>query len=140
MKSYIKIKTDEVGKQQVLTGATPENITLCNIEAANTESNTFFYDQGNGELYLFSKGVFEISGKLHLISSDDESVDLTIHLVVNGTPVHVLYSGIGNERILQAYQKGLQADDVLEFTVTAPDDVTIETLEGEQFITVKRLY
>lgn len=140
MKGFIKIKTDEAGKTIVLTGGVPSNILVCNIEDENTDNGTFQYDAETGEFLIGANVVAEISGDLFLITGTDENADLTINVELNGVPIHKLYTGINNQRDLVPHLMGLVAGDIVEVTVTSPDDVTIETDEGENYITIKRIY
>lgn len=139
MKGFVRIKTSEAGKQIVLVANTPQNILVCNIEE-NNDPSSFTYNPETGELTALNNCVVELSGMLHLVTADEESADLTIDLNLNGVAHQVLYTGINNQRTLAPFIIGLHKDDILEFTIVSPDDVTVETTDTEHYITVKRIY
>lgn len=136
----IKINTLESGKTIALTALTPEVITVCNVEVINTDESTFKYDPETGELTILRNVVAEIDGCLFLIDPINLTADLTINLVLNGTPIFVLYSGLENQRQFSPYIKSFVQNDIITFEVTDQNTDTIETSTEESYITVKRKY
>lgn len=140
MKGLLRIKTDEQGKQIVLAANVASVITVCNIEDINTDFSTFTYNAETGEVTILRKLVAEIQGTLFLVTPTFTTVDLTIHIALNGTPLQIMYTGLENQRKMMPYIKGFEAGDVLTFTVTCPYDETIETDTAEHYITIKRFF
>lgn len=139
MRGYIKLKTDEAGKTIALTANVPANILVCNIVDVNNDPATFNYNAETGELTMMNRAVVEVTGVLFLFEATGESADLTINLELNGAVIQTLYTGINNQRNFAPFIKGFDAGDVLEFTVTSPDDITVETDTAEHSITIKRI-
>src|SRR5688500_15762209 len=134
--AHLIVKTNEAGKQIVLAANVPSVIKVCNIEEVNTDPSTFQYIAEDGEFRITRRVVAEVSGTLYLITGTDESADLTIDLLINGSPVYRVYTGITNQRNIAPFHHGYEYGDVVELAVTSPDDVTIETDDAEHFIMI----
>lgn len=140
MKGYIKIGTEEAGKQIAIVASVDSVIDVCNIELVNTDPITFTYNPETGEFTILSRAVISVTGHLVLVTGTDENADLTILLQVNGNVAYQLYTGINNQRDFIEFDLGVEAGDVLTFTVTSPDNVTVETTDTMHFIIIERKY
>lgn len=124
----------------ILVANTPYVITMCNIESVNTDPSTFICDPETGEIIIKRKGFLEIEGVLFLSTTTGEVADITIELNLSGVPIQIMYTGITNQRTLFHYQRAFNAGDVLTFTATSPDNVTVENFGNENYFTIKRIY
>lgn len=140
MKSLLKLNTTEAGKVISLVATVPSTILVCNIEKINTDQSSFSYNAETGELTILRRGYFKVSGCLNLVEPISGTADLTINLVVDGTPLFQLYTGTNNQRNFVSYTEFFYGGSVVTFEVIDQATEDIETASGEHFIQLERIY